>query len=135
MQLILIANVCYFNKLKIINMHNFQKLEVWKVSMELTTEIYNYTNSFPNNEVFGLTSQMGRCSISIPSNIAEGSGRKTNKEFVHFLSIANGSSYELQTQIIVSNNIGYINEEVKDSLTTKLISVQKMIYTLIQKFS
>jgi four helix bundle protein len=78
---------------------------------------------------------MRRCSISIPSNIAEGSGRKTNKEFVHFLSIANGSSYELQTQIIVSNNIGYINEEVKDSLTTKLISVQKMIYTLIQKFS
>lgn len=78
---------------------------------------------------------MRRCSISIPSNIAEGLGRKTNKEFVHFLSIANGSSYELQTQIIVSNNIGYINEEVKDSLTTKLISVQKMIYTLIQKFS
>lgn len=78
---------------------------------------------------------MRRCSISIPSNIAEGSGRKTDKEFVHFLSIANGSSYELQTQIIVSKNIGYINEEVKDSLTTKLISVQKLIYTLIQKFS
>jgi four helix bundle protein len=103
--------------------------------MELTTEIYNYTKNFPDNEVYGITSQMRRCSISIPSNIAEGSGRKTNKEFVHFLSIANGSSYELQTQIIVSNNIGYINEEVKDSLTTKLISVQKMIYTLIQKFS
>ncbi len=116
-------------------MHNFQKLEVWKASMELTTEIYNYTKNFPDNEVYGITSQMRRCSISIPSNIAEGSGRKTNKEFVHFLSIANGSSYELQTQIIVSNNIGYINEEVKDSLTTKLISVQKMIYTLIQKFS
>ncbi len=116
-------------------MHNFQKLEVWKVSMELTTEIYNYTKNFPDNEIYGITSQMRRCSISIPSNIAEGSGRKTNKEFVHFLSIANGSSYELQTQIIVSNNIGYINEEIKDSLTTKLFSVQKMIYTLIQKFS
>ena len=116
-------------------MHNFQKLEVWKVSMELTTEIYNYTKNFPDNEIYGITSQMRRCSISSPSNIAEGSGRKTNKEFVHFLSIANGSSYELQTQIIVSNNIGYINEEIKDSLTTKLFSVQKMIYTLIQKFS
>ncbi len=116
-------------------MHNFQKLEVWKVSMELTTEIYNYTKNFPDNEIYGITSQMRRCSISIPSNIAEGSGRKTNKEFVHFLSIANGSSYELQTQIIVSNNIGFINEEIKDSLTTKLFSVQKMIYTLIQKFS
>ena len=126
--------VSYFSK-KYTIMHNFQKLEVWKVSMELTTEIYNYTKNFPDNEVYGITSQMRRCSISIPSNIAEGSGRKTNKEFVHFLSIANGSSYELQTQIIVSNNIGYINEEVKDSLTTKLFSVQKMIYTLIQKFS
>lgn len=126
--------VSYFSK-KYTIMHNFQKLEVWKVSMELTTEIYNYTKNFPDNEVYGITSQMRRCSISIPSNIAEGSGRKTNKEFVHFLSIANGSSYELQTQIIVSNNIGYINEEVKDSLTTKLISVKKMIYTLIQKFS
>jgi four helix bundle protein len=126
--------VSYFSK-KYTIMHNFQKLEVWKASMELTTEIYNYTKNFPDNEVYGITSQMRRCSISIPSNIAEGSGRKTNKEFVHFLSIANGSSYELQTQIIVSNNIGYINEEVKDSLTTKLISVQKMIYTLIQKFS
>ncbi len=116
-------------------MHNFQKLEVWNASMELTTEIYNYTKNFPDNEVYGITSQMRRCSISIPSNIAEGSGRKTDKEFVHFLSIANGSSYELQTQIIVSKNIGYISEEVKDSLITKLISVQKMIYTLIQKFS
>ena len=134
MQLQMNNVVSYFSK-KYTIMHNFQKLEVWKASMELTTEIYNYTKNFPDNEVYGITSQMRRCSISIPSNIAEGSGRKTNKEFVHFLSIANGSSYELQTQIIVSNNIGYINEEVKDSLTTKLFSVQKMIYTLIQKFS
>ena len=126
--------VSYFSK-KYTIMHNFQKLEVWNASMELTTEIYNYTKNFPDNEVYGITSQMRRCSISIPSNIAEGSGRKTDKEFVHFLSIANGSSYELQTQIIVSKNIGYISEEVKDSLITKLISVQKMIYTLIQKFS
>lgn len=116
-------------------MHNFQKLEVWIVSMELTTEIYNYTKSFPVQEQFGLISQMRRCSISIPSNIAEGAGRKTNKEFVHFLSVANGSAYELQTQIIVSKNIGFINDEEKDILLNSLISVQKMIYTLIQKFS
>ncbi len=116
-------------------MHNFQKLDVWNVSMVLTTEIYNATADFPKNEIFGLTSQMRRCSLSIPSNIAEGSGRKTNKDFAHFLSIANGSAFELQTQIMVSKNIGYINEELRDNLLLKLISVQKMIYTLIQKFS
>ena len=115
-------------------MHNFQKLEVWQVSMDLTTEIYQSTSKFPQNEVYGLTSQMRRSSISIPSNIAEGSGRRTNKEFVHFLSIANGSSYELQSQIRVSENIGYISEKTMDGLLEKLNSVQKMIYTLIKKF-
>lgn len=115
-------------------MHNFQKLDVWKVSMELTTEIYNVTSTFPKNELLGITSQMRRSSTSIPSNIAEGAGRRTNKEFVHFLSIANGSAYELQTQIRVCNNIGYITDKIMEGLLDKLISVQKMIYTLINKF-
>ncbi len=115
-------------------MHNFQKLEVWQVSMDLTTEIYHSTSKFPQNEVYGLISQMRRSSTSIPSNIAEGSGRRTNKEFVHFLSIANGSSYELQTQIRLSKNIGYISEKSMDGLLEKLNSVQKMIYTLMKKF-
>ncbi len=116
-------------------MHNFKKLEVWTKAIELTTEIYNATSHYPKNEIFGLTSQMRRCSISIPSNIAEGSGRKSDKEFIQFLSIANGSSYELQTQIIVSKNIGYISEEKTEELLKKTTSIQKMLYTIILKYS
>lgn len=76
-------------------MHNFQKLDVWKVSMELSTEIHEITKDFPKQEIYGMTSQMRRASVSIPSNIAEGSGRKGNKELIQFLSIANGSAFEL----------------------------------------
>ncbi len=116
-------------------MHNFQKLEVWKVSMELSTEIHEITKDFPKQEVYGLTSQMRRASVSIPSNIAEGSGRKGNKELTQFFSIANGSAFELYTQIIISSNIGYISNEIKEDLLKKLNSIQKMLFSLIQKFS
>ncbi len=116
-------------------MHNFQKLEVWVVSMELSTEIHEITKEFPKQETYGITSQMRRASVSIPSNIAEGSGRKGNKEFTQFLFIANGSAFELYTQIIISKNVGYISNETKENLLNKLTCIQKMLFSLIQKFS
>jgi four helix bundle protein len=116
-------------------MHNFQKLDVWNVSMELSTAIHEVTKDFPKQEIYGMTSQMRRASVSIPSNIAEGSGRKGNKELVQFLFIANGSAFELYTQIILSYNVGYISKETKEELLKKLSSIQKMLYALIQKFS
>ncbi len=92
-------------------MHDYKKLNVWKESIELITNIYKTTNKFPSTEKFGLISQINRCSVSIASNIAEGAGRNTAGEFRQFLGIAKGSCYELETQLIVSKNLGYISNE------------------------
>ena len=86
-------------------MHNFRKLTVWNSAMSLTVELYKITEGFPKPEMYGLTSQMRRAAVSIPSNIAEGSGRTSNKEFIRFLEIAISSSYELETQLILSEQI------------------------------
>lgn len=82
--------------------HNFKKLKIWQMGMELAKIIFEVTYTFPSQEKFGLISQMNRCAVSIPSNISEGSSR-TNKSFSHFLDIALGSSFELQTQVLLSN--------------------------------
>lgn len=113
-------------------MHDYKKLNVWKESLELITEIYKTTSKFPSTEKFGLISQINRCSISIASNIAEGAGRNTDGEFRQFLGTAKGSSYELETQLIVSNNLGYITSEELNTLIEKLEYVQKMIHNLIR---
>ena len=85
-------------------------MEVWKQSMELCFKVYSMTDNFPKNEIFGLTSQMRRCAISIPSNIAEGSNRYSDKETLRFIYIAQGSLAELETQILISQRLGYIND-------------------------
>jgi len=85
-------------------MHNFKDLRVWQKSIELTTDIYKLLASFPTDEKFGLISQLKRAAVSVPSNIAEGAGRNSNKEFNHFLSISLGSLFELKTQLIISKN-------------------------------
>lgn len=85
--------------------HNFRKLDIWKDSMTLVKEIYLFTETFPNSEKFNLCSQIQRCSISIPSNIAEGSGRGSEVEFIRFLKIAITSSYELETQVILAGDL------------------------------
>jgi len=82
-------------------MHNFKDLKVWQKSMDLAIDIYKATSLFPRDEKFGLVSQIKRCSVSIPSNIAEGSGRGSDKEFNHFLNISQGSAFELETQLII----------------------------------
>jgi four helix bundle protein len=83
-------------------MSNFRKLIIWQKAMNLVTKTYNSTKKFPIEEIFGLTSQIRRCSISIPSNIAEGHGRESNKEYLRFLNISIGSLFELQTQLEIA---------------------------------
>ena len=111
-------------------MNNFKDLNVWKKSMDFVTEIYQQVSLFPEDEKFGLVSQMKRAAISIPSNIAEGSGRNSKKEFIHFLSIAKGSSYELQTQILLSSRLGLLNEVKTEKLNDSICEIQKMIFGL-----
>ena len=83
-------------------------LDVWKKSIDLVTLIYKYTAEYPKDEIYGLISQIRRCAMSIPSNIAEGSARTTKKDFSHFLSISLGSVAELETQLIISRNLNYL---------------------------
>ena len=113
-------------------MHDYKKLNVWKESIELITEVYKITSKFPSTEKFCLISQINRCAVSIASNIAEGAGRNTDGEFRQFLGTAKGSSYELETQLIVSNNLGYISIDELNDLIEKLEYVQKMIHNLIK---
>ena len=111
-------------------MHNFKNLTVWQKSIDLTTEIYSITKSFPPDEKYGLTSQIRRAAVSLPSNIAEGAGRKSAKEFKHFLSISTGSIFELETQIIVAHRLKLIDELIMNEITLKISEIQKMLYGL-----
>ena len=107
--------------------HNFKELLVWKKSIELVKSIYQITSMLPSDERFGLISQINRSSVSIPSNIAEGSGRTSEKEFLHFLNIAISSSYELETQLIITNELFQVDIE---SVIGQISEVQKMILGL-----
>ncbi|MFN8285304.1 MAG: four helix bundle protein [Chitinophagales bacterium] len=109
-------------------MHKYQDLKLWNKSMELVVAIYEVTTGFPKEEKYGLISQMRRCAVSISSNIAEGAGRNSNKEFIHFLAIANGSTYELETQVIVANRLKLLTDDDCSNLCQQLIEIQKMNY-------
>ena len=108
-------------------MHNFKKLNIWVNAMSLVKDVYLLTSNFPKEEKFGLISQINRCSISIPSNIAEGSSRSSNKEFSHFIKIALGSLFELETQIILSSDFKMINDPDSIIILDKITTLQKMI--------
>ncbi len=108
-------------------MHNFKELKVWQEAMSLAKDVFVITRNFPSEEKFGLTSQINRCSVSVPSNIAEGAGRQSDKEFNQFLNIALGSSYELETQLLLSNYFNYITKEQSQLLTEKVCKIQKML--------
>ena len=104
--------------------HNFRELKIWKDSMSLVKLVYLTTLSLPSNERFGLISQINRAAVSIPSNITEGSGRSTEKEFVHFLNIAISSSFELETQLILISDLFEIDTS---TCIDKIVELQKMI--------
>lgn len=108
-------------------MHNFRKLDIWLDGVELADTIYAVSVKFPRNEVFGLASQMQRAAVAVPSNIAEGSGKGSDKDFGRFLSIALGSLYELETQLVIACRRGYINTPQEYEISTKIQSLQKRV--------
>jgi four helix bundle protein len=112
-------------------MHNFRNLQIWKEAMNLAQEVYQITENLPKKETYGIISQMTRAAVSVPSNIAEGSGR-SDRDFSHFLSIAIGSLFELNTQIMLSERIGYITGKQSSSLQTKAEKLQMMISGFIR---
>ena len=112
---------------------SYQNLLVWQKAMDLTADIYKLVKKLPKEEIYALSSQMRRAVVSIPSNIAEGRDRNTNKEFVHFLTIARGSKAELETQLLVCVRVGYLSENEIAETMNLLIEVGKMLTSLINK--
>ena len=111
-------------------MHQFEKLKIWQKAMDITENVYRVCITLPQEEKFNLTSQMKRCSVSIPSNIAEGSGRNSKNEFAHFLGIANGSTFELITQLMISKRLGLIDEVIITPIIHELVEVSNMNFAL-----
>lgn len=114
--------------------HNFKNLKIWILAMEIASDIHKLCLDFPKNEVYGLTSQMNRAAISMPSNNAEGSNRE-NTHFKHFLNISLGSSFELQTQLLIALQNKYLTDEKAIEIESKLIEFQKMLYGFISKLN
>jgi four helix bundle protein len=112
---------------------SFRDLLVWQRSMELTVAIYHLTQAFPREEVYGLTNQLRRSAVSIPSNIAEGQGRSNTREFQQFLGIARGSNCELQTQLEIARRIGLGNPQLINDAESLSHEVGKMIFTILEK--
>lgn len=107
--------------------HNFKNLKVWQKAVDLAVSVYELTRSFPSEEKFGITSQMRRSSVSIPSNIAEGTARNSSKAFSNCLDISLGESFELETQAIIANRVGILSENQFSQFTSEVSEVQKMI--------
>ncbi|UJP66988.1 four helix bundle protein [Mongoliitalea daihaiensis] len=112
--------------------HNFKNLRVWEKSVDLSVKVYEVTAEFPAEEKFGITSQMRRSSVSIPSNIAEGSAKNSSKAFLNSLDISLGESFELETQAIIAQRVGILNDQDFKSLESELSEVQRMINGFIQ---
>ena len=113
-------------------MKTHKDLDVWNKSVSLVTLVYEVTKSFPKDEIYGLTNQIRRSAVSIPSNIAEGSARQGNKEFAQFLYISLGSLSELETQLIIADNLKYIPTSVSEPIMNDLIDIRKMLIGLIK---
>lgn len=108
-------------------MHKFKQLDIWKQSRLFCSSIYEVTSLFPNDEKFGITNQLRRASVSIPSNIAEGSSRNSNKDFSRFLEIAVGSAYEIETQLLIASDLKFISVEKLEVPINSLENIIKMI--------
>ena len=113
-------------------MHNYKDLKVWQYAREFVKEIYKLTTQFPDSENYGLISQIRRSSVSISSNIAEGSGRNTQKEFLNFLKISRGSAFETENLLILSNDLGFLSEADYERMRQRINEIQKMLHGLIK---
>jgi four helix bundle protein len=107
-------------------MHNYNNLHIWQQAMDLVVDIYKLTSAFPIEEKYGLASQMNRAAVSIPSNIAEGAGRNSDKDFSHFISMSIGSMNELQTQLILSERLGLVDSDRSREIQATLDNLQRM---------
>ena len=114
-------------------MRDFSKLTIWQRSHQLTLRIYELTRSFPKNELYGITSQIRRASLSIPTNIAEGCGRSSEKELARFLTIAAGSLSEVQYLLILSSDLKFISKDDFDTLNKVVVEIRKMLYSYHRK--
>ncbi|OQB22785.1 MAG: hypothetical protein BWY11_02056 [Firmicutes bacterium ADurb.Bin182] len=114
---------------------SYRDLIVWQKAMDVADDIYSLTSRFPKNEAYGLTSQLRRASVSIPSNIAEGQSRGTTTEFLRFLSIAQGSRAEVETQLLLSKRLAYIDDEELYKALKDLEEIAKMLHTLIESLT
>jgi four helix bundle protein len=112
----------------------FQDLRIWREAMDLAVETYTATNDFPKHEIYGLTSQMRRAAVSIPSNIAEGKGHRSDPDFVRFLLHARGSLLELQTQLLIAQRLQYLSEQRADELCRRSDGIGRGLNALINRF-
>lgn len=113
-------------------MKSHKDLNAWKASMSLVSEIYRITGTFPKQELFGLSSQMRRAAVSIPANIAEGAARRSTREFIQFLYVAQGSLSELETQCLISEDLGYLSKETEKKIESQIILIRFQILGLIK---
>ena len=116
-------------------MRDFKKYDIWQLSHELTLEVYKITSIFSKEELFGITSQLRRATSSIPTNISEGCGRNSDKEFNQFLNIALGSALETEYLFILSKDLNYLNQEQIQDLELKINNIKSKIYKLKQKLT
>jgi four helix bundle protein len=108
-------------------MRDFRKIQVWERAHRFTLQVYKITSSFPKDELYGLTSQMRRAAVSIPSNIAEGCGRNTQAELARFVHIAGGSASELEYQLILAHDLGYMGDEIYPELNSEINEIKRML--------
>ncbi len=113
-------------------MRPHEKLEVWNRAVDFVTSIYRASENFPREEKFGLTSQARRAAVSVPANIAEGAGRRSPREFIHFLSNSQGSATELATELVIARRLGFLSEEDYHDLSSELDNIGRMIFGLSQ---
>jgi four helix bundle protein len=112
-------------------MKNFKELRIWQKGFEIAVEVYNLVQTFPSTEKFGLSSQATRCAISIPSNVAEGSSRKSDKDYSRFIEIALGSCFELETQLLIAKAVNYGDKSLIDAVLVQLNEEEKMLSAFI----
>jgi four helix bundle protein len=115
--------------------HNFKELHIWQLGMDIVDDVYTITSDYPKEELFGLALQMRKAAVSIPSNIAEGCGRGTDPQLVQFLNIAQGSAFELETQVYIAKRRKYADAGILESIVSKIIEVQKMIDGFRDRFA
>ena len=114
------------------NMKPHKRLDVWSRSIDLTVEIYRLSENFPKSEIYGLTGQMRRAAVSLPSNIAEGAARQTKKEFINYLHMAQGSLSELDTQLVIASRLEYLSLDIYKGIEGRIETISKMLTGLIK---